>query len=72
MGKNCYFGMKAHIAVDGHSGLVHPQVCTAANVHDLNVVEQLPHSKEKHVFADSGYRASRSAAAESSSDGRLP
>lgn len=55
-GNNWYFGMKAHIAVDAHSGLVHHQVCTAANVHDLNVVDQLLHGKEKHVFADSGYR----------------
>jgi IS5 family transposase len=55
-GNNWYFGMKAHIAVDAHSGLVHHQVCTAANVHDLSVVEQLLHGKEKHVFADSGYR----------------
>jgi IS5 family transposase len=55
-GNNWYFGMKAHIAVDAHSGLVHHQVCTPANVHDLSVVEELLHGKEKHVFADSGYR----------------
>ncbi len=47
---------KAHIAVDAHSGLVHQQVCTGANVHDLSVVEQLLHGKEREVFADSGYR----------------
>jgi IS5 family transposase len=55
-GNNSYFGMKAHIAVDAHSGLVHHEVCTAANVHDLSVVEQLLHGKEREVFADSGYR----------------
>jgi IS5 family transposase len=55
-GNNWYFGMKAHIAVDVDSGLVHHQVCTAANVHDLNVVDQLLHGREKDVFADSGYR----------------
>ena len=55
-GNNWYLGMKAHIAVDADSGLVHHQVCTAANVHDLRVVDQLLHGKEKHVFADSGYR----------------
>ena len=55
-GNNWYFGMKAHIAVDADSGLVHHQVCTAANVHDLRVVDQLLHGKERHVFADSGYR----------------
>lgn len=31
-------------------------VRTAANVNDLRVVDQLLHDKEKHVFADSGYR----------------
>jgi len=55
-GNNWYFGMKAHIAVDADSGLVHHQVCTAANVHDLHVVDQLLHGKERDVFADSGYR----------------
>ena len=55
-GNNWYFGMKAHIAVDADSGLVHHQVCTAAHVHDLRVVDQLLHGKERHVFADSGYR----------------
>jgi IS5 family transposase len=47
---------KAPIAVDAHSGLVPHQACTVASVHDLSVVEQLLHGKEKHVFADSGYR----------------
>lgn len=37
-------------------GLVHHQICAAANVHDLRVIDQLLHGKEKHVFADSGYR----------------
>ena len=55
-GNNWYFGMKAHIAVDADSGLVHHVVSTAANVHDLHAVDQLLHGKEKHVFADSGYR----------------
>lgn len=55
-GNNWYFGMKAHIAVDADSGLVHHQICTSANVHDLRVVDQLLHGREKHVFADSGYR----------------
>jgi IS5 family transposase len=55
-GNNWYFGIKAHIAVDADSSLVHHQVCTAANVHDLNVVDQLLYGREKDVFADSGYR----------------
>lgn len=55
-GNNWYFGMEAHIPVDADSGLVHHQVCAAANVHDLRVVDQLVHGKEKHVFADSAFR----------------
>jgi IS5 family transposase len=55
-GNNWYFGMKAHIAVDADSGLVHHELCTAANVHDLHAVDRLLHGRERHVFADSGYR----------------
>lgn len=55
-GNNWCFGMKAHIAIDADSGLVHHQICRSANVHDLRVVNQLLHGREKHVFADSGYR----------------
>ena len=47
---------KAPITLDAHCGLVHHQVCTATNVQDLSVVEQLLHGKEKHVFADPAYR----------------
>lgn len=35
-GNNWYFGMKAHIGVDTHSGLVHTVATTPANVNDLN------------------------------------
>lgn len=55
-GNNWYFGMKAHIAVDADSGLVHHELCTAANVHDLHAVDRLLHGSERHVFGDSGYR----------------
>ena len=55
-GNNWYFGMKAHIGVDVDSGLVHHVVSTAANVHDLHVVDGLLHGRERRVFADSGYR----------------
>lgn len=55
-GNNWYFGMKAHIAVEADSGLVHHRVCTAADVQDLRVVDQLLHGKWRHVFAESTYR----------------
>jgi len=55
-GNNWYFGMKAHIGVDAHSGLVHTVVATAANVNDLNVAGQLLHGEEQAAFGDAGYQ----------------
>jgi IS5 family transposase len=55
-GNNWYFGMKAHIGVDAHSGLVHTVVGTPANVNDLNVAGQLLHGDEHAAFGDAGYR----------------
>ena len=53
-GNNWYFGMKAHIGVDAHSGLVHTVGATAANVNDLNVAGQLLHGEEQAAFGDAG------------------
>jgi transposase, IS5 family len=58
-GNNWYFGMKAHIGVDAHSGLVHTVVGTAANVNDLNVAGALLHGQEEVVFGDAGYQGVR-------------
>lgn len=55
-GKDWHFGMKAHIGADMITGVVHDFVTTAANEHDLNVVDELLHGKEKVVIADAGYR----------------
>jgi len=46
--------MKAHIAVDADSGLVHTVTTTAANEADVEQIADLLHGKEKHVWADSG------------------
>jgi transposase, IS5 family len=54
-GNQWYFGMKAHIGVDTHSGLVHTVTGTAANVADIVETHALLHGEEKHVFADAGY-----------------
>ena len=51
-----HFGMKAHIAVDADSGLVHTVTTTAANQVDVEQIADLLHGKEQHVWADSGYR----------------
>lgn len=54
-GNQWYFGMKAHIGVDEHSGLVHHAHCTAANVGDVTQVQHLLHGHEEEVYGDSGY-----------------
>ena len=55
-GNQWFFGMKAHIAVDADSGLVHTVTTTAANEADVEQVADLLHGKEEQVWADSGYR----------------
>jgi len=55
-GNQYYFGMKAHIGVDAHSGLVHAVVGTAANVADVTQTDQLLHGEEREVFGDAGYQ----------------
>ncbi len=55
-GNNWYFGMKAHIGVDAHSGLVHTVAGTAANVNDLNMAGALLHGDEEAAFGDAGYQ----------------
>lgn len=55
-GNQWYFGMKAHIAVDAQSGLVHTVTTTPANEADVEQIADLLHGKEEQVWADSGYR----------------
>jgi IS5 family transposase len=50
-----HFGMKAHVGVDLHSGLVHTVVGTAANVADIAQTHALLHGEETTVWADAGY-----------------
>jgi IS5 family transposase len=59
-GNQWYFGMKAHIAVDADSGLVHTVTTTAANGADVEQIADLLHGKEEQVWADSGYRGAPS------------
>ena len=58
-GNQWHFGMKAHIAVDAHSGLVHTVTTTAANESDVEQIADLLHGKEQTVWADSGYRGAQ-------------
>lgn len=54
-GNTWHFGFKAHIGVDKKTGLAHHVVVTAANVHDVTMVQELLFGEEKEVFGDSGY-----------------
>jgi IS5 family transposase len=54
-GNQWYFGMKAHIGVDSHSGLVRVVTGTAANVADVTQIDALLTGEEKTVHADAGY-----------------
>ena len=58
-GNQWHFGMKAHIAVDADSGLVHTVTTTPANEADVEQIADLLHGKEQHVWADSGYRGAQ-------------
>lgn len=55
-GKQWYFGMKAHIGADAHSGLVHSLKGTAANAADVSQAHALLHGEEAEIFADAGYQ----------------
>ena len=59
-GNEWHFGMKAHIGVDAETGLVHGVRATPANTHDLREAGALLHGGEEEVWADAGYRGSRS------------
>ena len=54
-GNQWHFGMKAHIAVDAESGIVHSVVSTAANVNDVTQAGALLHGEETDAFGDAGY-----------------
>jgi IS5 family transposase len=55
-GNQWYFGMKAHIAVDAASGLVHTVRGTTGSVNDVVEANSLLHGQETDVFADAGYQ----------------
>lgn len=66
-GNTWSFGMKAHISVDAHSGLIHTVGVSTAKVHDAKVMSGLIREDDQAVFGDKGYvneklkRAARSA-----------
>lgn len=54
-GKQWYFGMKAHVAVDAKSKLIHHVVATSGAVADGKMLPNLLHGKETAVWGDSAY-----------------
>ncbi len=54
-GNQWYFGMKAHVGVDKKTKLIHSVAATPANVHDGNMLPELLHGQETHVWGDSAY-----------------
>lgn len=54
-GNEWRFGMKCHVGVDAHSGLVHTMTVTAANEHDITQAANLIREDDEVVYGDSGY-----------------
>lgn len=54
-GKDWHFGMKAHVGVDRKTKLIHSVAATPANVADGNMVGELLHGGETHVWGDAAY-----------------
>jgi transposase, IS5 family len=55
-GNQWYFGMKAHIGVDGQNKVIHAVVATAANVADSLILPDLLHGDETRVWGDRAYQ----------------
>lgn len=72
-GNQWHFGMKMHIGVDAHSGLIHSVHTTAANEADVAHAHELLHGEEKTVHSDAGYTGieQREEIAQAQSEGRL-
>jgi transposase, IS5 family len=60
-GKQWYFGMKAHVGVDGKYKIVHTAVVTPANVSDAAVLPELLHGEETRVWGDGAYQGQTAA-----------
>jgi IS5 family transposase len=50
-----YFGMKAHVAVDSGTKLIHPVLVAAANMADREALPYLLHGKKTRVWGDQRY-----------------
>jgi len=55
-GKQWYFGMKAHVAIDSKTKMIHTVLASAANVADRDALPYLLHGEETRVWGDQAYR----------------
>ena len=55
-GNHGYFGMKAHIGVDAHSGITHTGVTPVANAADVSQAHALLQAEEADALGDAGYQ----------------
>jgi IS5 family transposase len=55
-GKQWYFGMKAHVAVDSRHKLIHTVLASAANVADSLALPHLLRGEETSVWGDQAYQ----------------
>jgi len=55
-GNQWYFGMKAHVGVENHCGIVHSAEATAANIADSKMLPELLHGNERKVWGDAAYQ----------------
>ena len=58
-GRSARFGYKAHLGVDGKSGLIRKAALTGANVNESEVADQLVSGDEEAVYADKAYESKR-------------
>lgn len=56
-GGTSHFGYKAHLGVDGESGLIRKAELTSANVNDTEVADALVSGDEAAVYADKAYES---------------
>ena len=54
-----YFGMRAHVGTDSHTGIVHSLKGAAANVADVTRTHHLLHGDGWDVFCDAGYQGAK-------------
>lgn len=54
-GNQWFFGMKGHVGVDQKTKLIHSAAVSAANERDSNMLPELLHGRETHVWGDSAY-----------------